>query len=375
MEDQCYQRKRLYRSVCGESPWLHEVLPNSSTLDLSQPGIFDVMGHYENTPFREVRWAPYNETLGKAEIPIQRGKYIVSLEEYVDLIFSNYKEVIRKAWNPNKFHVMTCSSGYDSRMMLRAMKELIEEGSITDNYIFFESNGEADLAQDCIYAVGFDKKLIVYNEEEINPNEYHKSSFDFKSAYIAFNGGMVTLPANILFTPFFSLGLKEEDTQVFTYYGGNEMTYATILKERGLNWYFKWHYHFQCATFPLYGEMVHPYYNLELQKVINEYWTDEALTLIKPGDSISKLVLQVKFPELMHTYKMVTNDVRGKGYFTVSDRLLSKIKQDYEESWLYKSVGYGTTTPTNKIDFDPWWGMYGLASLCDHFKDYKINIA
>lgn len=384
-----YTRNRLYRSMYGQSKWLHEVLPNRLTLDLNQPGLFDLMGFHENTPFLEAKWVPYHETPTCIYMDVVQGKYKVSVEEYADLIFKGFKNAIVQAWDKSKYHVMTCSCGYDSRMMLCAMKELLAEGLVDDNFILFEADGEAELAQECIDAVGIDRKLQVYNKDQKDPNEYHALSFSFKDAWVALNGGMVTYPVNRWFTPFFTLPFSQQNTQVFTYYGGNETSKVLMMAKQNINWYFWWHYHHQLATFPLYGEMVHPYYNLDLQRVMNEYWTDEALQYIKPGDSIAKLVIQIKFPELMKIYKMGTGDVKNAGYNTLSERLSNKCIQDYERSWLFNELrkqaityygymaGYGKTTPTNQIEYNPWWGMYGLASLCDHLIDmrYKINVA
>lgn len=371
-----YSRPRLYRSMYGQSKWLHEVLPVNLTIDLHQPGLFDLMGFHENTPFLEAKWVPYNETPARVNLPVTKGCNGSTVELLADRVFGAFKLAILTKWDARKYHVMTCSSGYDSRMMLCAMKELMADGLVDDNFILFEADGEADLAQECINAVGLDRKLQVYNKDQDNPNEYHALSFDFKNAWIALNGGMVTYPVNRWFTPFLTLPYSQKNTQVFTYYGGNETSKALMMRNQNINWYFWWHYHHQLATFPLYGEMVHPYYNLDLQTVMNEYWTDEALKYIQPGDSIAKLVIQVKFPELMGIYKMGTGDVKAAGYNTLSNRLYEQCKIDYEHSWLFKQVGYGNTCPTNQIEYNPWWGMYGIASLCDHLieRGYKINV-
>jgi hypothetical protein len=376
-----YTRQRLYRSMYGQSTWLHEVLPYQLTLDLNQPGLFDLMGHHENTPFLEAKWVPYDETPGRVSLDVVKGRYECNvdftLKGYSEMVFDAFKDAIKRAWKPYKKHVMTCSSGYDSRMMLCSLKELLKEGKIDDNFIFFEADGEADLAQQCIDAIGINKKLTVYNVDQKDPNEYHALSFDFKNAWIPLNGGMVTYPVNRWFTPFHTLGLDPKETQVFTYYGANETSKVLMMKHQTINWYFWWHYHHQLSTFPLFGEMVHPFYNLELQRAMNEYWTDDALEYIKPGESISKLVIQVLYPDLMKIYKMGTQDVKNAGYNTLSEKLFKKCVEDYEKSWLCEAVGYGKATPTNQVEYNPWWGMYGLASLCDHLieKGYKIDVA
>lgn len=365
-----YNRQRTYRSLFGESTHISNLANTKLTLDIRDMSIFDRQYTGHKTPFREIEITPYDETATRVPVIPPSAKAPLPLDKFCDDAYENYKRVIEATWDHSKVHVITHSSGYDSRICSLALRDIVNEKGEgwLGTTIFLEADGEAEPSRVILKRLGFDDKLVVYNEG-VDPNEYHAMSLEFKNAWRHLNCGMVTFPVNRWYTPIEALqnnGILPGDDKIqcYTGYGANETAKAIRTPMQNLNWYFWWHYHHQLSTFPLKGSWVHPFYHLSFLNWLDIHWPRGEDKVLGPADSLSKLILSVKFPDIYVMPKMNTADVRRAGYNTPSERIFNRAVNTYYNSWLYRTCR-PDVEPVRDIEYYDWWGVFGLASFCD----------
>lgn len=365
-----YRRERIYESEIGKSHAFHEVCPKKLTLrkDL-HPRIFKpiILDGWTGTIFNEVNIVPFNKAYSSklknfGQKKISRVK--VSREKFSVTMFNMLSDIIEQTWDPYKFHVLPHSSGYDSRLISTILKRLRKKNGSDwfGDYVFIESNGESEQFKQVMKMEGWRKHIVMYEGKD--PSEAHSHSFNFKDAWKA---GLIGFPVNSWYSQvewLKKMDIAPESVQCYTGYGANEtttavrksklysnMNYHSEYKPSNLGLYFAWHYLHQLSAFTLNGDWIHPFYNLNYLKALIKY-SKGHIEHLHPGLSVSSVVLETMEPELAKIRKMVTGEVRKKGFFTVSDRIIKQAVKNYKSSW------YGERnpiTPTKTIVYCEWW--------------------
>jgi hypothetical protein len=306
--------------------------------------------------------APYNPTHGTVfeDVTIMPYQEAPEITEFLDTlkikriceskIFDSIVNAIFKRWNPDKTHIIGASSGYDSRIIAKAIQILREINGEEwfGETIFIENGGEGEGFYDIMDALGFDKHC--YSWEPDYRFEY------FKNIHERFNG-ICSYPVNQWRDYYVDMGYSPEKIQFITGYGANEVTEAVRLKSkyiRGLNkkvrpkerlrQYFKWHYYHQLAIFRECAETIYPFWDFDFIRTMAGNDTYKV--------RLSEVLTKKFVSECNHVKKMVTKDVRAAGHRTVRERV---VKQLYE--W-YRSTAFGKghpTKPTGNIDYNQWW--------------------
>ena len=348
----------------GSSMEFYDVLPTNLTIRRQVPdGLNEsFMGYTGKTIFVEVNMNPYfhndnTEEFLSADYPETR-----SVKELYDVI----KRVIERRWDPSKLHVVGHSSGYDSRIVSTAIKELGEKNGKEwlGDVVCVEVFGEGFLFNEIMKKQGF--AGIVYSEEFSLP-ECQERWFNFKNFHKKFNG-VSAFPVNQWWDAYDHLEecgiLDRENTQCFTGFGANE-TMEIAHKKKGFDYYFKWFHHLQLQTFRTWGgEWVHPFWDYEYLNALAGFTEAKEYS-----DRIAERMVNEIAGHLSYIPRIHSN----KEFRTLSDTLLLRAQEEYDNSWYGREVKL-------KLDKDftnyrPWWYNYCVASMCEYLleKGYKIK--
>jgi len=386
-----YRRERIYRSEIGQSLLFHEVCPKNLTFrkDL-HPKIFReiILDGWNGTIFNEVNVVPFTEAYGDQvkNFGMEEINTVpVSLQEFSDILYNKLMDVVENTWESDKFHIIPHSSGFDSRVLstiLKRLKEKNGEGWLGD-YLFVESHGESDMFHRIMDMLGWDKsKRVIINEGDL-PHEVHRHNFEFENAWKRGNG-FISWPVNVWYNQVEWLQNRgvipknDDKIQCYTGYGANETARACYRPDKfknknydtsytprnNLGWYFPWHYLHQLSGFGMKGNWVHPYYNLDYLRTLITY-CGHHLNNMNPGWSVSSVILPNIDPEVAKIPKLVTKDVKKRGYFTISNKLLNKSIKDYKSSWYGKNI-QPNVCPTNQLLYCDWWSHWYIASFCEY---------
>jgi len=384
-----YRRERIYESKIEKSYAFHEVCPKKLTLRKNlhkKISMHIIKDGWYHTIFNEVNVVPFNKAYEKpvkefGEKKINRTP--VSKKEFVELMFMILTDYIEKTWDPYKFHIIPHSSGYDSRLISTILKRLKKKNGSDwfGDYVFIESNGESELFKQMMQMEGWRKHIVMYEGKD--PSEAHLHSFDFKNAWKA---GLIGFPVNSWYSQvewLQKMDIAPENVQCYTGYGANETTtvihradlyananYQPEYKPNNLGLYFAWHYLHQLSAFTLNGDWIHPFYNLDYLGAFAKY-SKGHIEHLHPGLSVSKVILEIIEPELAKIHKMVTKEVKKKGFFNVSDKIINQAIKDYKSSWYGKR---NPIQPTNEIKYCEWWWSWRVASLCEHLLENGHDI-
>jgi len=344
----------------GTSEFL-KALPKKLTVNV--PKMYHASLRYgvHDTIFEEVSINPYTPSKDIEEFLGSEVRPVSGLED----IYKAMKEAIRKRWDNKAVHFIGHSSGYDSRIISKIIRELIDEGSISGEVYFVEALGETANSAAILALQGF--KAHVYNKDS-EPGKFHGYSFEFKSFYEKFNG-ISAFPVNQWYDAYkhmVELGQLPQSSRVqgFTGYGGNEtMEYA--LRAKGFAWYFDWHHYLQLQHFRNYGgDWVHPYWDIDVLHAIRG--AKHLLTKNRLAHDIANKMV----PEAIHIPQQPTKAL--KQYRNLHPEYMAKAMDDYYKSWYGKQVP--VKFQNSFEDYYEWWMHYNIASLCEHLIERNYNI-
>lgn len=379
-ENEFYQRGRWFRSEKGESKDLISILPKDLVLASHKDVLAcsDTKSCY-TTPFEGVEIVPYSEVQHKHMPWVEDflAETLVRIPAtprfYAERLLKHTELAVQRAWDPKKFHVISHSSGYDTRLISIAVKNLYHDlgDEWLGDLVFVEGDGEAPQTRQIIDKLGWgDWPFYVYNAE-VDVHEYHARSIDFEKVWERFNG-ISGFPLNVWYDPyewFQERGLipSDDKIQCFTGYGSNEIAKA-FNNFGGFKWYTNWVYHHPLSIFKLKGEWVHPYYHIPLWRNLAHYrkWRYR-------NCGIAKYAIKYVSPETWGMGGMGIVD-REPTVRLLSQRLINQAINDYDHSWYGREVHPGIRPATMLMDYSPWWGEWCLASLCEHLLSAGYSI-
>ncbi len=286
-------------------------------------------------------------------------------KRYAEELLKHTELAIERAWDPKKFHVVSHSSGYDTRLISIAIKNLYADlgDEWLGDLVFVEGDGEGPQTREILKKLGWgDWPFYVYNEGA-EVHEYHARSIEFDGAWKRFNG-ISGFPLNVWYESYEWLQERglipgDERIQCFTGYGSNEIAKA-VNNLGGFKWYTKWVYHHPLSVFKLKGQWVHPYYHLPLWRFIQKHhvWRYR-------NCGIAKHAIKYISPETWGMGGMGIVD-REPTVRLLSDRLIKQAIMDYGRSWYGREIHPWNRPSTNLMDYSSFWGEWCLASLCEH---------
>jgi len=126
----------------GESTEFMDVLPDKLTLRPPLPEFYkDRWSRPDFTLFEEVNIKPYEHT-GELLQFLEQEPWVRN--QTYETVFEYLKNAIHKVWDSDKFHLIGHSSGYDSRLICKAIRELTEENGDkwAGEVLYVENMGE-----------------------------------------------------------------------------------------------------------------------------------------------------------------------------------------------------------------------------------------
>jgi len=345
-----YDRRPLYRSRVGESRCFCDVLPQQLTL-LDDPKFYWHLTTWvpvsHQTLFEEVTivppsaaWSPAEAELAHAHIEQQQ----VSLEQFAGIYFQAMQDAIVRAWDSERFHLVLHSAGWDTRMMSMALYALYQERGDRwlGNVVFVECANEADTARQVIQTIGWDDSLFrVYGD--------HEAGLNFATAWQHMDGGMRAYPFNMWWEVPQWAGAPG-DAQCWSAFSGNNAVNSAI--QNKLKWSFRTMPEAALSALPLRNDWIFPFVDLEFMRTLAEWGKGQ-----RPGWCTADVVRTLS-PSVG-----VIENPSGVRPVEISDAIFERAVADYQASW------YGQlrpdVLPVQRLDYDRWWGHWGLASLCE----------
>lgn len=345
---------RIYRGNGVTSPNFNDVIPGKVQVSISHDMYYPYNKH--RTPFAGVRLVGYNEEPNFTKFL----SGLIPAKGKIFTIWSELKKAICEAWMPGKIHVIGSSSGYDSRVLAKAIKEIaIEKGdSWLGKTYFVECGGEGRNFENIMKILGF-KNYIIWN-----------TNYDFeyfKDIHERFNG-LCAYPVNQWYD-YYVNKWKEEDIQYISGYGGNvsdamRLTSPYLIKPgtkknvtiyNRLRYYFEHQYYYQISAFKKPKYSFHPFWSWRYIKAIAGYEHE--------GNRTAEYLAKHFVPECSHIKRLrILKEVTRDGHRTVRKEELKKM---YD--W-FMSTRYGkkyATHPSPRIEYNRWWLDYCIASYVE----------
>ena len=231
--------KIKYKSEKGIGEWW-DVIPEKRTYQMT-PQVWG--GTQIATIFKEV--------LPVYEIPLPQKAFYIIDKNWPKLIFDKLVETLGRLWDDSKMQVVSHSSGYDSRVISMAIKELGK------NAVFVETCGESEGFKKIMDYFGWKDYIITHCPMD-NPVDIFKAPVGY--------------PLNIFYTPFKKLHQegKIDNFQIITGLGQNEVT------KTGAQ-YYRYRTSLALNNFKFYGTWIAPFLDEEFISFRLRYLTSRKM--------------------------------------------------------------------------------------------------
>ena len=254
---------------------------------------------------------------------------------------------------PDKIHVIGTSSGYDSRIIVKAVQELTKEygtGWLGETY-FIECGGEGTGFKEVMKALKI-KDYVIWQPDY---------TFEYFSNHSDRYNGLCAYPLNQWYD-YYVKNWDEEDIQYISGFGGNVAdamrSYPKPTIEKRLRLYFQNQYYYQLAAFKQPKYSFHPFWSWRYIKATCGIKHKEVRT--------SRFLSKMFVPECEHIPRMtILGDVKGLGYLTINPGVIKQLPD-----W-YMSTDYGKKypeTPSKNIEYNKWWLQFCIASYTEKHK-------
>jgi hypothetical protein len=320
-------------------------------------------GKWTVDPFYEVVTVPPREldrVTDLEPIPCERLTTIIDAQI----------RAIEAIWDPTKAHVVFHSSGHDSRIISGCLKRLREKhgpGWI-GKVLFLCNRWEAEPFRAIMRAQGWrGDQYAAYDE---GPAEEHFAiSLDFDSFWYKANAP-VPMPGRFwwyLIEWAQSKGLLPDTGQIQAFHGMGQLTWHHFRRRDVAGWldYQDGEYYGETSVDSpegtgglavLTAETVH-------RRVLG--YTGKP----KTGHELRIAIADALCPETASIPNLHLHDHAAP----ISDRLQRRCRRAFARSWYAQHTGAKWTAPETS-EIDPRWGVWGLASLCEHLINSGVEI-
>ena len=335
--------------------------------------------HEYRTLFKDIMIHPYQMIHPGSENFKYGPGLKMGYREFIGYLLDNIELVIKDTWDDDKFHVISHSSGYDSRILSYIIRKLYRRGIIAGDILFLCLQPEGEGFQEVMRYLNWDgEKCLVYNKN-CRPEEYYKGCFDFKNNWRSFNG-LSQWPGDILFWVIKDLQKKkllpQDDKNIQSYGMGftDELfkhkyhfrTKASVYKFLNIYYYSR----FPQSMSNFKGDRIMPMLDFEIIKLILMYdWGWHPSAKVKM-DLVKRL--DPKLYELPNKSIYTTKNP----YHRISPELMDKIKTDYSRSWYGKNINPDMVKrATSNLEYSPWWACYSAAAVVEHLRELGVKIS
>lgn len=331
-----------------------EVVGNRSAIKLDRMMYAEHNGI--DTPIHGVKLLPYQDSP-------ELVRFLDTFRphrERTKTVWSEFKQAIFEQWDTTKIHVIGASSGYDSRLIAKAIKQLYKKhgsGWLGETH-FIECGGEGE---------GFEAimKALEWENYTIWKPDY---DFDYFMDHHKRYNGLCAFPVNQWYD-YYVRNFNEDDIQYISGYAANVADAMRITspflvlprhkrqmsKGQLLQRFFKWNYSYQISAFREPKHSFHPFISWRYIQAVSNFENRSPKT--------SHLLAKHFVPECKHIDRTPIWQVARNGDRTVSPKVMKKL---YD--W-YINTRHGSKypiRPTGEIAYNKWWLHFNIASyLCD----------
>lgn len=363
--------RRVYKNekTGKTSIWLEEVLERNVVVDRSITCVYRDPGPFRQTMFENVIVIPPMQVLWPETLEIFNTEKDLrtSDEELAEILIRLFEKVVEAEWEPNKFHFVLHSSGFDSRILSETIKRLwLKNGDSWLGDILFVCNKfEANEFKAIMQYQGWNKDQYMAVRDNVPDSDYHAQSLDFKNCWKKVNC-IFGMPVNLFYYPLEwaqMIGRAPEDEMVQSWC--NYLTPIDYTLKLDLFEKYRFLYFHAMGGRNFKGEnMQFPGAHPDLLSRAVRYSTDLGLNQVK------RLIVREMDKELYELPETKT-DLQGDWGRELNNVLFSKTVNDYNNSWYGRRV---QQTPIRVISFSPWWARWTVASFCQHLLRSGYNL-
>lgn len=361
-------RRRQYRNIyTGKvSPFLYDACEDMVRLTLDPDFVCSDNSKWFIDPFIEV-----------VTYPPQMMYWPKTLEsmscENIQTVVDCITTVIELLWEPDKFHLIWHSSGYDSRIISGILKRLKEKHGKDwlGDILFLSNRWEADNFYKIMEAQGWDRSQYAAYDE--GPEDEHFGvALDFDTFWYEANAP-VPMPGRFwYYVVKWAQGkgllpdtkdIQPMNGQGAGYWGGHAGVF------RGLQDFKRYFYH------EYYSETTVDSPNgMAANTVLSHTSVMEAVfgydVRLRTGRSFASSVSELVSPETKDIDNMGKHDHME---VPISRKIQDDCKDAFDGSWYAKEHGIKWEPPETAM-IDRRWGQWGLASLCEHLIKKGVEI-
>lgn len=352
-------RRRYVNTETGKcSIWLEDVLEEQVVVNRSDRFLLRDPGRFAKTCFRGIEVIPAEGVLERDTLEIFRTKKSRDLED-IGILCDLFTEVILGEWQPEKFHFVLHSSGFDSRIVSEVIRrEWIKRGdSWLGDVLFVCNKFEGEQFRKIMEYQGWDKSQYMVVGEDVPVGIYHRPSLDFETAWEKLNC-VFGMPVNLFYYPIEAAqreGRAPDDSQIQSWC--NYLTPIDYTLKLDLEDKYKFLYYHAMGGRNYKGEnMEFPGAHPHLLSSAVVYRTELKLNRVK-----REIVRH--FDRGLFEIAETRNNLQGDWGRKLSDGLFNRVATAYLKSWYGKRV---MVSPKATVGFSEWWRRWSIASFCEH---------
>jgi hypothetical protein len=357
------------------SIWLLDVMPKDVIV---RPSIEclqrDPPGPFRNTMFDNVVVASPRMALEPLNFATMRQCRTIFAEpesvlpKFIDM----YLAIIQEVWQPDKFHFVQHSSGYDSRILSALIKRLHRElgDSWLGDVLFVCTKWEAEGFKRIMRYQGWDESQYHVVNEDVPDLWYHSWSINFLNAWKRLNC-IMGMPINLMYYPLAitqeqALVPPSDEVQAWT---ANLATDYSLASGQTI---------FERYKFLYYHGMGNKNYKddwiWEFPSAHHVFIRTAApFSLGLEHGQVKREICRLLDPGLLALPNQNEHDTCLDYSRRVANPILNDALCQYQES------AYGRAFPmtmNNRVEWCDWWARWSVASFCEYLirQGYNVRI-
>ena len=324
-----------------------------------------VNGTWDDDPFLELPSSA--APLSAAIIPLlQPLPHTVAPDDAtLEHLFQLVKQQIREAWQPDAFHMVMCSAGYDSRIIAASIRALLTEYGASwlgRGLLLLSNRWEAATFRQLMQLLEF--PAHTYVAFDVGPKSDHYSY----GVYAVWRCAPIPIPANqwwYLITWAQQAGwlpLDEGQLQCFTGLWANETWDAWLAPTNPWEQYNRsWYGRNVMATLPVKARWVE--YPLASVPVLDSLRSID----YNSGSNLRRLLSEHAFP----ASKGIPNPSQSDCKHALGIELRERLQQSYNVTWLSR---YRSWSCPKTSEYSTAWGWWSVALLCEQLRAQGLDI-
>ena len=362
---------RLYqdRDTGATDPLLWRLALTRPSLTISRAFSVGFEGTWKDSPFAEFTCVP-------APCPqvdrLPRERRTVSPAEAAEILLPVIRQQFADTWQPDKFHYVYHSSGYDSRVLSGCIRSLYHQWGYgwLGELVFACNKWEAIGFREIMGRQGWKPEQFYVHNVGVEEAAYFAPHIRLEHCYETLNSPC-PIPANLwnylprAFDSEWGLPLGTR-CQGYSGYWANEVTESFLTSET--EWCSRWNRWYSynvMASLPMYfDDMVFPFLSPEYQWAVAGLYVPGA-----DAGAVRKALADLACPDCADIPNMALSD----RHHPIAAATRERMVREYQATWYGQHVQPYFVVPATS-EFSPDWGKWSLASLCDFLRAQGVTI-